>query len=124
MTRDDAEGTTETLAALCFVFEWGGEDCERLTGVYGSNKRKDKEQKKRILTKQKRERTKKRKKERKRCIPVLDGELDSDLQALPLRSTLGDIITDLLGVKTEGTDLRGKRGGGTDLTTDSAEADC
>jgi hypothetical protein len=37
--------------------------------------------------------------------PVLDGELDSDLQTLPVLGLLGDIITDLLGGQTEGTDL-------------------
>ena len=32
-----------------------------------------------------------------RGLPVLDGELDGDLQSLPLRGGLGDVLTNLLG---------------------------
>ncbi len=42
-------------------------------------------------------------------LTVLDNQLAGDLQALPVRGGLGDIITDLLWRQTEGTDLGGKR---------------
>ena len=54
-------------------------------------------------------------------LTVLDGELDSDLQALPVASSLGDIFTDLLGRQTERTDLGGESGRSTDFTTCSPQ---
>jgi hypothetical protein len=80
-------------------------------------------------------------------LTVLDGQLDSDTETLPVTSGLGDIFTDLCrtvsllplrlifdalhratGVRTlrrqtEGTDLGGERGGGTDFTTGRTEVD-
>ena len=41
-------------------------------------------------------------------LSVLYGELDSDLEALPVSGGLGDVLTDLLGGETEGTDLAGR----------------
>jgi hypothetical protein len=43
-------------------------------------------------------------------LTVLDGQLDGDTETLPVTSGLGDIFTDLLGRKTERTDLGGERG--------------
>ena len=43
--------------------------------------------------------------------PVLDLELDGDLEALPLLGGLGDVISDLLGGQAEGTDLGGQGAG-------------
>jgi hypothetical protein len=40
-------------------------------------------------------------------LTVLDGQLDSDTETLPFLGTLGDIFTNLLGGKTERTDLGG-----------------
>ena len=75
-------------------------------------------------------------------LTVLDGQLDGDAETLPVTSGLGDIFTDLcresamssdsdflilgkrtLGRETKGTDLGGKRGGGTDFTTSGAQVD-
>ena len=43
-------------------------------------------------------------------LPVLDGELDGDAEALPvLGRLLGDVLSDLLGGKTERADLGGQR---------------
>lgn len=39
----------------------------------------------------------------------------------PVASGLGDIFTNFLGGKTQRTDLGGKSGGGTDLTSGSTE---
>jgi len=58
-----------------------------------------------------------------RCLSVLDGELDSDLETLPLAGGLGDVLTDFLGREAEGTDLGGQGGGGTDFASDHAELD-
>ena len=55
-------------------------------------------------------------------LPVLDGELHSDLETLPVLSGLGDVVTDLLWRQTQRTDLGGKGGGGSDLTTDGPQA--
>lgn len=54
-------------------------------------------------------------------LTVLDDQFAGDLQAFPVRGGLGDIITDLLRRKTEGTDLGGKGRGGTYLTADGSE---
>jgi hypothetical protein len=56
-------------------------------------------------------------------LTVLDGQLDSDAQTLPVTGSLGDIFTDLLGRETERTDLGGKSGRGTNLTTGGTEVD-
>ena len=42
-------------------------------------------------------------------LPVLDGQLDGDLQALPFGGGLGDVLANLLGGETQGTDLGGQR---------------
>ena len=57
-------------------------------------------------------------------LAVLDGELDRDLEALPVLGGLGNIITDLLRGQTERADLRGKRRCRRNLTADRAEGDC
>ena len=44
-------------------------------------------------------------------LPVLDLQLDGDLEALPLLGGLGDVVSDLLGGQTEGTDLGGQGAG-------------
>ena len=41
-------------------------------------------------------------------LPVLDAELNSDLQTLPVSGGLGDVISHLLGGEAEGTNLEGK----------------
>ena len=56
-------------------------------------------------------------------LTVLDGQADGDAETLPVASGLGDIFTDLLGRKTEGTDLGRKGGRGTDLTSGGTEVD-
>ena len=43
-----------------------------------------------------------------RSLSVLNGELYSDLEALPVSGGLGDVLTDLLGRETKGTDLAGR----------------
>ena len=49
-----------------------------------------------------------------RGLPVLNLELDSDLESLPFLGGLGDVVSDLLGRQAEGTDLggQGAAGGG------------
>lgn len=56
-------------------------------------------------------------------LSVLDGELDSDLETLPVAGGLADVVTDLLWGETEGTDLWGKGGSGTDFATNNSEVD-
>lgn len=56
-------------------------------------------------------------------LTVLDGQADGDAETLPVASGLGDIFTDLLGRKTERTDLGRKGGRGTDLTSGGTEVD-
>jgi hypothetical protein len=56
-------------------------------------------------------------------LTVLDGQADSDAESLPVAGGLGDIFTDLLGRKTERTDLGRKSGRGTDLTSGGTEVD-
>merc|ERR1712198_650396 len=41
-------------------------------------------------------------------LSVLDPELDGDLQPLPVTGSLADVVTNLLGRQTEGTDLGSK----------------
>ena len=38
-------------------------------------------------------------------LPVLDGQLDSDLQALPFGGGFGDVLANLLGREAERTNL-------------------
>ena len=54
-------------------------------------------------------------------LTVLDGQADGDAETLPVAGGLGDIFTDLLGRKTERTDLGRKGGRGTDLTSGGTE---
>ena len=42
------------------------------------------------------------------CLPVLDAELNCDLQTLPVSGGLGDVISHLLGGEAEGTNLKGE----------------
>jgi hypothetical protein len=60
---------------------------------------------------------------RDRGLTVLDGELDSHTETLPVTSVLGNIFTDLLGRQTKGTDLGGERRLGADLTTSHTQVD-
>ena len=43
------------------------------------------------------------------CLSVLDSELDGDLETLPVAGGLGNVVSDLLGGETEGTNLEWKR---------------
>ena len=43
-----------------------------------------------------------------RGLSVLNGELYSDLEALPVSGGLCNVLTNLLGGETKGTDLAGK----------------
>ena len=54
---------------------------------------------------------------------VLDDELAGNLKTLVFLSSLHDIITDLLGVETEGTNLGGEGGGRGHFSTDGADDD-
>ena len=54
-------------------------------------------------------------------LTVLDLKLHGDTKTLPVLGGLGDIITNLLGGKTEGTDLGGKRRGSSGHTSDNTE---
>ena len=54
-------------------------------------------------------------------LTVLDGQLDGDLQTLPVGGGLGDVVTDLLGGETQGTNLGGEGGGCTNLSTHSPQ---
>ena len=56
-------------------------------------------------------------------LSVLNLQLDSHLEALPLSGVLGNVVTDLLGRQTQGTDLRGQRGGGSNLASYGSEVD-
>lgn len=56
-------------------------------------------------------------------LTVLDDQLDGDADSLPFLSGLSDIISDLLGGKTEGTNLGGKSGSSSGLTSDDANSD-
>lgn len=55
--------------------------------------------------------------DRDSSLTVLDGELDSNTETLPVTSVLGNIFTDLLGRQTQRTDLGSQSGLGTDFTT-------
>jgi hypothetical protein len=54
-------------------------------------------------------------------LTVLDGELDSHAQAFPVAGSLGNIFSDLLGRKTQRTDLGGESRRGTNLATSGTE---
>merc|ERR1719348_10354 len=56
-------------------------------------------------------------------LPVLDAELHGHLQALPFLSGLGDVVTNLLGRQTKGTDLGGKGRSGSHFTSNGPEVD-
>merc|ERR1719150_24680 len=55
-------------------------------------------------------------------LTVLDGQLDGDLQTFPVLGGLGDVVTNLLGGQTEGTDLGSEGGGGGDFTSHGSQA--
>jgi len=55
-------------------------------------------------------------------LTVLDGQLDGDLQTFPVLGGLGNVVTNLLGRQTEGTDLGSKGGGGSNFTSHSSQA--
>ena len=60
-------------------------------------------------------------------LSVLDPQLNCDLESLPCGGGLGDIISDLLGGETEGSDLGGERGSGSDFSSYCSqvhEGDC
>merc|ERR1719431_1452382 len=54
-------------------------------------------------------------------LSVLNLQLHGHLQALPGGGVLGNVVTDLLGRETQGTDLGGEGGGGSDLSADSSQ---
>lgn len=56
-------------------------------------------------------------------LTVLDDELHRDTDSLPVLSGLSNIISDLLGGKTEGTNLGGKYCGGSSFSSDDADRD-
>lgn len=51
-------------------------------------------------------------------LTVLDGQLDSDTETLPVSSALGNVFSDLLGRETERTNLGGESAGSTNLKVD------
>jgi len=55
-------------------------------------------------------------------LTVLDGQLDGDLQALPLLGVLANIVTNLLGRKAERADLGRQRGSRRNFATDGSQA--
>lgn len=59
--------------------------------------------------------------DRDRGLTVLDGELDSHTETLPVTSALGNIFTNLLGGQTERTNLGSQSGLGSDLTTSHSQ---
>jgi len=56
-------------------------------------------------------------------LTVLDGQLNGDTETLPVLGGLGNIFTDLLGRKTERTNLGGKSRGSSDLSSGGTEVD-
>ena len=48
-------------------------------------------------------------------LTVLDGQLDSDTETLPVSSALGNVFSDLLRRETERTNLGGESAGSTNL---------
>ena len=57
-------------------------------------------------------------------LTVLDDEPNGDLEALPVPGGLHDVITNLLGRQTEGTNLGGQGGGGGHLTSNTPKTYC
>merc|ERR1719282_877083 len=55
-------------------------------------------------------------------LTVLDGQSDGDLETFPVLGGLGDVVTNLLGGQTEGTDLGSKGRGGGNFTSNSPQA--
>ena len=55
-------------------------------------------------------------------LPVLNGQFDGDLQTFPVLGGLGNVVTNLLGRQTQGTDLGGQGRGGGDLASDGTKA--
>merc|ERR1712226_1052801 len=56
-------------------------------------------------------------------LPVLDLQLHSHLEALPVSSCLGNVISDFLGLQAKGSNLGGKGAGSSDFATDSPQVD-
>ena len=56
-------------------------------------------------------------------LPVLHGELDGDLEPLPVAGGLHDVLSDLLGGETEWSHLGGEGAGGAHLAAHHAELD-
>ena len=56
-------------------------------------------------------------------LSVLDSELDCDLQTFPVSGGLHDVLSNLLGGQTKGTNLGGQGGCGSHLSSDYAELD-
>merc|ERR1712179_461556 len=56
-------------------------------------------------------------------LPVLDLQLHSHLEALPVSSCLGNVISDFLGRQAKGSNLGGKGAGSSDFATDSPQVD-
>ena len=55
-------------------------------------------------------------------LPVLDGELDGDLEAFPVLRGLGDVVADLLGREAERADLGRQGGRGRNLSAHGPQA--
>merc|ERR1740128_522024 len=56
-------------------------------------------------------------------LTVLDTQLAGHLKSLPLLSGLSDVISDLLGRQSQGTDLGGQGAGSSDLSSYSPQVD-
>merc|ERR1719394_964422 len=56
-------------------------------------------------------------------LSVLDSELDCDLQTFPVSSGLHDVLSNLLGGQTKGTNLGGQGGCGSHFSSDYTELD-
>merc|ERR1719154_1087971 len=56
-------------------------------------------------------------------LSVLDLQLNSHLEALPVAGSFGNVVTNLLGRQAKGTDLRSEGGCGSNLSTHSPHVD-
>lgn len=56
-------------------------------------------------------------------LTILNGQTNGDLKTFPVLGGLGNVVTDLLGGETEGTDLGGQGRSSGYFTSDSPEAD-
>merc|ERR1712179_694370 len=56
-------------------------------------------------------------------LPVLDLQLDSDLEALPVGGCLGDVVTNLLWGQTQWTHLGSQRAGCSNFASDCPQVD-